>query len=413
MKKVLCILANEYPFGTWEPYLETEINYYGAFDKVFVFSLQLRKEHAKTKRAVPEGVLVYPIFKKSNLVYFLYLFCAIFDRNFYSELLSIFKQHTQILGRIKYLMTSISRSYYEYGQIRSIISKSVGNGVQLVLYSYRFEYQPYVAILLKSRCFQNAKIVSRAHGLDLYSERHSCNYIPLRNPIFKGIDRVFPCSAYGERYLKSRFPLFEDKVETSYLGTHDRLTMPINTLRKEPFKIVSCSRVDRVKRVHLIAEALSLIKGKKIEWTHIGGGEKDYTLQSIVQNLPSNVRTVFAGSLSNHEVLELYGKVGFSLFLNVSSTEGLPVSIMEAISFGIPCVATNVGGTSEIIKDGVDGRLLNANFQPKELADMIESFIDMSENDYFGFCERSRAFWQEHFDAAQNYGLFSSCMLRM
>ena len=35
----------------------------------------------------------------------------------------------------------------------------------------------------------------------------------------------------------------------------------------------------------------------------------------------------------------------YHVFLNVSSSEGVPVSIIEAMSFGIPCIATNVGGT--------------------------------------------------------------------
>lgn len=41
----------------------------------------------------------------------------------------------------------------------------------------------------------------------------------------------------------------------------------------------------------------------------------------------------------------------FDLFVNMSLSEGIPVSIMEAISFGIPIIATNVGGNAEIVND--------------------------------------------------------------
>lgn len=47
--KTLCIFANEFPYGSWEAYLETEVKFYSEFDKVYIFSLQLRKEHAKQK----------------------------------------------------------------------------------------------------------------------------------------------------------------------------------------------------------------------------------------------------------------------------------------------------------------------------------------------------------------------------
>lgn len=41
--KTLCIFANEFPYGSWEAYLETEVKFYSEFDKVYIFSLQLRK----------------------------------------------------------------------------------------------------------------------------------------------------------------------------------------------------------------------------------------------------------------------------------------------------------------------------------------------------------------------------------
>ncbi|MFR4320263.1 MAG: glycosyltransferase [Blautia massiliensis (ex Durand et al. 2017)] len=45
--------------------------------------------------------------------------------------------------------------------------------------------------------------------------------------------------------------------------------------------------------------------------------------------------------------------------MNVSSSEGIPVSIMEATSFGIPGIATDAGGTKEIIRDKENGVLLS------------------------------------------------------
>jgi len=54
--------------------------------------------------------------------------------------------------------------------------------------------------------------------------------------------------------------------------------------------------------------------------------------------------------LPHNDVLNYYASNPVDVFINTSSSEGLPVSIMEAMSFGIPVIATNVGGTGHCYK---------------------------------------------------------------
>lgn len=77
--RILCIFANEFPYGTWEPYLETEIKYYDTFDKVYIFSLQLRREHAMTKRDVGSNIEVIPIYYAPQWRYFINTWVTLFD----------------------------------------------------------------------------------------------------------------------------------------------------------------------------------------------------------------------------------------------------------------------------------------------------------------------------------------------
>ena len=77
----------------------------------------------------------------------------------------------------------------------------------------------------------------------------------------------------------------------------------------------------------------------------------------------------------------------------------LPVSVMEAMSFGIPVLATDVGGTSEIVKDGCNGFLLNADFTAEEFKEKIMSFLNMKNDVYISFRENARIFWKNNFDA--------------
>ena len=83
--KTLCLLTNEFPYGSWEPYLETEIKYYSHFERVIIFSLQLRKSHSETIRKMPDNVEIVPIYYASRLTYFFYSVFVLFDVNFYRE----------------------------------------------------------------------------------------------------------------------------------------------------------------------------------------------------------------------------------------------------------------------------------------------------------------------------------------
>ncbi len=99
-----------------------------------------------------------------------------------------------------------------------------------------------------------------------------------------------------------------------------------------------------VKRLNILIEALSKVS-KEAHWIHFGDGDlKDELTDLAGRILPENIHWKFAGYMDNKEILKQYKTMEFSVFVNVSESEGLPVSIMEAASFGIPIIATDVGG---------------------------------------------------------------------
>ena len=62
-------------------------------------------------------------------------------------------------------------------------------------------------------------------------------------------------------------------------------------------------------------------------------------LKSKVDSFPDNIQVILKGWVPNKKVIEFYRTNPVNLFLNFSFQEGIPVSIMEAISFGIPILA--------------------------------------------------------------------------
>jgi glycosyltransferase involved in cell wall biosynthesis len=162
-----------------------------------------------------------------------------------------------------------------------------------------------------------------------------------------------------------------------------------------------------VKRLNRIVEALRRADFPVL-WTHIGSGPLEGEIRGLAEQLPPNVRAEFLGRRENPEILAYYKNTPVSVFVNVSSSEGLPVSIMEACSFGIPVVATDVGGTHEIVFDGENGFLIPADFSPQTLLDALNKLRSMDQAGYAALCANARKVWEEKFNAAENYREFYS-----
>jgi glycosyltransferase involved in cell wall biosynthesis len=197
------------------------------------------------------------------------------------------------------------------------------------------------------------------------------------------------------------YPRHRSRIRLSYMGVPDNGINPFDPA--VPFTLVSCSSLIKLKRVHLIAGILQHIPFE-INWIHWGGGETEAEVKKLSETLPANVKAIFKGQAKNQDIIAFYKSVPVNLFITTSETEGLPVSIQEAISFGIPVIATNVGGIPEIVNEHT-GMLVEKDFDNREVAQMILDFKN-SERNSEGYREGVRKFWMEHFNAGKNYQLF-------
>lgn len=409
--KTLILLTNFFPYGNGEPYLETEIKYYERyFDRIYVASLQLREKDLKSQRPLPsDRFKILPIAKAANWVYLINAIKAFVDKNLYSDLWRLFRKGKLSFQRIVNLFVYLSRSYYESKHIlrwlrREGVMSSDDKGV---IYSYRFEYQPYVGLILKKR-LHDYKIVSRGHRFDLYEEQRSGNYIPLRPFLLSRLDHTIMIAKNGIDYLTEKYPEYSQKLILSRLGVTDHGLGPLKN-RLDGLYVVSCSTITSVKRVNLIVEALAQIENIKIHWDHYGEGVLANEVKALAARiLPNNVSYNFHGYIDNNELLDIYQTHPYHLFINVSSSEGVPVSIMEAMSFGIPCIATNVGGTNEIVENEYNGILLPCDFNPEELTHWISAFASMDDTEYSGYRTSARSTWATKYSAEKNYSEFLS-----
>lgn len=251
-------------------------------------------------------------------------------------------------------------------------------------------------------------IVTRTHGHDLYDERLPCGRIPFRKWIYERSDRLCLISEDGFNYISERYPQYADKYEIDYLGTNN-YSICDDKDNSHTFTMASCSYVIPIKRVERIVTSLAEINDAAIEWYHFGAGQDFEKLKTLcyekLENKP-NVKVHLMGQVNNADLMKFYKANKIDLFVNVSEREGLPVSIMEALSFGIPIVATDVGSSRETISDGENGILLRSDFSDEELTSAIIEYAKHSDKIRKQQSAASRRIWENKFSAAKNYPEF-------
>lgn len=401
MKK--CIIIND--CVPLEPFLKNELRAQKGFDNIIVIplhELSLRSDDLETGEKIVSIEALSPQIRLLSIFYAVLKFG--FDINVYRELKFLIVKAKLNIHTFYAMLRFYIGAESKYYQIKKLIkSFKICDCDEKIVYSYWMHQHAYIAVKLAGHI--NAKCITRCHGYDFYEYRSVCSYIPFREYIFKYVDKIFPISQNGVRYLNENYGnQVVGKVQLSYLGTFDH---GINCRKTDShMRIVSCSNVIPLKRLDMLIYSLSKIDFE-IEWIHFGDGESMNEIKSLAEkNFRKNISCFFYGKTNNNDIMTFYQNNFVDLFINVSSSEGLPVSIMEAMSFGIPAIATDVGGTSEIVSDGKNGFLLEANFSLDDLADKIRSFSNLDNAAINVLRQNARKTWEKKFNAEKNYRLF-------
>ncbi|MBY6037089.1 glycosyltransferase [Fictibacillus nanhaiensis] len=406
----LVILSSRFPFPPGEEFLETEIKYLcNEFQNVHIIPVNFIDDSSVIERGTPQNTEVYKLnpspssLKKTDLMKKM-LWDSQGKEWFVREFKYIFP---------KYLSASLKVANW-IGlavEIRNQLSKIVKDNQyklsETVFYSYWLGPSATALAMLKE-LEPSMKIVSRAHGGDLYAYRHRTPYMPAQKETVKRLDKVFVISQDGSDYLKRLYPNVSNKFTVSRLGTKAAAgeSMPS---RDGVLRIVSCSNMLPVKRLDLLIDTLKRCE-QKIFWSHIGDGPLREELEKKVkEEVPSNIQWEFLGRKKNAEVLKYYESHPVDLFINVSSSEGIPVSIMEAYSFGIPSFATDVGGTRELV-DSRNGKLIEKDFNVEELAKDIDQFASLSKEKRESYRLAAYKKWEEFFFSETNYTQYAKSL---
>lgn len=395
MSNNLVVLTIDYP----EPLLAKEIPYLSkAFDRVHVLYAITPSGNESTTQF--DNIETVPLFTNPDLSKPFKLFVRHFRFVVRIYLYTLFKKgnlwpylrhYKSFLG---YLLIEAER----IEPLREYISRhDLGDAI---FYDYWLVDSTLALTALKRRGIVS-KTIARAHGFDLYDERQFESRVPFLEYRVAHLDKVFTICLHGQDYLKARVSSYlNKKVDMSYLGISSPFVAEPSKDKLSNYTVVSCASMISIKRIDKIIDALKLVS-IDITWVHFGDGPLRESLEEASLKLPSNVRAVFYGNVCNAKVLEFYSLNFVDLFISLSESEGLPVSMMEAISFGIPILASSVNGIPEIVTEKT-GVLIDKSANVTEVCSVLQQVLTDNRFDR----NEIRGFFQSRFDASKNYESF-------
>lgn len=408
MAKTIFMFTHNYPSIKGDSaFIASEIPFLcKKFDKVIVLSL-LKEQ--KEKLCVPKNCTVYFLYS-SNKIYSLFkvLFSVYFWKNIkllYEEYKDLKKSNKFSIYTIIYAIRFYLRAVNICNKLKKIFKKEP---LPDVFYSFWSDTETLAASLIG----KNICVCSRIHRYDLYEETMPYNYQPFKKVVDRRLAGCYFISQQGMKYYLNKFATkSQNNYKLFYLGSFSNKTSYTNlSLTNEPFEIVSVSDIVPFKRVEKIIEALNVVNNEiKIKWTHIGDGSdfnKIKTLAKEKLGKIDNISFSFLGYIQHEKLIKYLSVHNFHCFITTSQSEGLPVSVMEAISFSIPIIAPNVGGISEIVDD-TDGILLPETAKAKDFATAIEKIARMSPEQYEDLRKGAFSMWNKKFNGNTNYMAFA------
>jgi glycosyltransferase involved in cell wall biosynthesis len=231
-------------------------------------------------------------------------------------------------------------------------------------------------------------------------------------------DLILGCSEYISRKVRQRFPELSDRCQTIYNGADLSQFSPQEDpelQKKNSHVLLYAGRLSPEKGVHVLLDAFGIVlKRFPDAGLQIAGGigssppkflvaisedkqvqdlarfykipppKPDFYYQQLLTRLPANEmqKVSFLGPVPYTRIQDIYHNAG--IYINSSLAESFTLPILEAMASGLPVIASEVGGTSEVVRNEETGLLL----QPGDPESLAKAIIRLFEDEKL--CQRLR-----------------------
>jgi len=253
-------------------------------------------------------------------------------------------------------------------------------GVFFKLLYYRFKYNPDIVHLHSSKmgvlgrlAFPKRKIVLTMHGFDSVRKAHK-EFLRIEQLMKNRAHYIVGVGQYdvdvlAKEGIENNVIRICNGISDEYqrhVNIDNNITRELKRIKEEYPKLVLCiSRISKQKKFDLFLEVAMQMPRYAFVWV----GNKQ-----TMNGLPPNVYCL--GEMQSAYHCLVYADV----FILPTNYEGLPVSILEALSFKVPVVASAVGGITEVL-DGKNGFAVENNAEAfKEKIEYIFSDNEIQKN---------------------------------
>ncbi len=251
------------------------------------------------------------------------------------------------------------------------------NNVELI-HSHEFSCNVYLTLAAK---IARVPVICTAHGKNYYPERYYRRFayrrVAAMADSFVAVSqdlKDFIVDAIGIKPKRINVVLNGVNIDQFEQKQYDSEKIRAElSLAENNFVIVVVAALFEMKGHKDLMQALSLLgeQGKSVKLLFVGDGYYRSNLMALSKQLGLDDKINFLGFRS--DVAQILA--ASDLFILPSYSEGLPVSVLEAMAAKVPVIATRVGGLGELINDGVNGYLVEPK-AAEQLADKIKYCID-------------------------------------
>ena len=242
-----------------------------------------------------------------------------------------------------------------------------------------------------------------AHGSDLHRDRHM-----LCQKTAEAVFVVTISNFNREIFARECGEWTREKVRVLHCGVDTGAFQPKPDRRPadQPFTILCVGTLHEVKGQKHLLEACRLLQERGVDFAcrFVGDGPDQEMLVQQVAQAGLEDRVHFEGRLTRQDVIAAYRHADVVVAPSVPSSdnrrEGIPVVLMEAMSSGVPVIASDLSGIPELVEDGVSGLLVPPG-DARAIADALEKlYRDEAERQRLGQGGRDRV--RREFDLETN-----------
>jgi len=202
---------------------------------------------------------------------------------------------------------------------------------------------------------------------------------------------------------------FKNKIETVNNG----ITIPEESTKKftnDQTNITIVSRLVTHKNIEKIIEAISDLNNPLIKLNIIGDGPELNQLQSIALRSDQKENIIFHGKLHRDDINNIF--LNSDIYIQASNYEGLPHSLLEAMSYGIPILCTPVGECKELLGNEDRGYKLDLPVSKDNIKSKIKEIISQ-KNTATKKGEEGKLFVSEKYNLPNTFNLYKNLFTKL